>query len=49
MRQPNLVHVFADPPRMAALGDTFEACTWYRDHWTRDRVILCTATLNPEA
>lgn len=26
--------------RMAAIGDTFEACTWYRDHWTRDRVIL---------
>ena len=34
--------------RMAALGDTFEACTWYRDHWTRDRVILRTATLHPE-
>ena len=25
--------------RMEALGDTFEASTWYRDHWTRDRVI----------
>lgn len=26
--------------RMAELGDTFEACTWYRDRWTRDRVIM---------
>lgn len=32
--------------RLAALGDTFEACTWYRDHWTRDREIVRTATLN---
>ena len=31
--------------RMNALNDTFEACTWYRDHWTEDRVILRTATL----
>ena len=31
--------------RMAALNDTFEACTWYRDHWTEDRTILRTATL----
>ncbi len=31
--------------RMAALNDTFEACTWYRDNWTEDRVILRTATL----
>lgn len=22
------------------LGDTFEKCTWYREHWTKDRVIL---------
>jgi arylsulfatase A-like enzyme len=29
--------------RMAELGDTFEACTWYRDHWTDDRVILPSA------
>jgi arylsulfatase A-like enzyme len=29
--------------RMAALNDTFEACTWYRDHWTEDRVILRAA------
>lgn len=26
--------------RMASLNDTFEACTWYRDHWIRDRIIL---------
>jgi arylsulfatase A-like enzyme len=26
--------------RMADLKDTFECCTWYRDHWTADRVIL---------
>ena len=26
--------------RMAAIGDTNETSTWYRDHWTRDRVIL---------
>ncbi len=25
--------------RMESVGDTFEACTWYRDHWTKDRVI----------
>jgi arylsulfatase A-like enzyme len=25
-------------------NDTFEACTWYRDHWTRDRNIISTAT-----
>jgi len=31
--------------RMASLNDTFEACTWYRDHWTEDRVIVRTATL----
>ena len=24
-------------------NDTFEACTWYRDHWTRDRNITMTA------
>ncbi|MAU12815.1 MAG: hypothetical protein CL607_23530 [Anaerolineaceae bacterium] len=34
--------------RMAALNDTFEACTWYRDHWTQDRLILRTATLNTD-
>ena len=25
-------------------NDTFEACTWYRDHWTTDRNITMTAT-----
>ncbi|HET6453607.1 MAG TPA: sulfatase [Armatimonadota bacterium] len=25
--------------RMEAIDDTFEASTWYRDHWTEDRVI----------
>ena len=29
--------------KMASLNDTFEACTWYRDHWTEDRIILRTA------
>ncbi len=32
--------------RMAALGDTFECCTWYRDHWTWNREIVRTATLH---
>ena len=31
--------------RMNALNDTFEACTWYRDNWTENRIILRTATL----
>ena len=31
--------------RMDALGDTFEGCTWYRDHWTEDRRILRSATM----
>jgi hypothetical protein len=35
--------------RLAALGDTFEACTWYRDHWTEDRVIVQSATLDQGA
>lgn len=26
--------------RMAELGDKFERSTWYRDNWTRDRIIL---------
>jgi arylsulfatase A-like enzyme len=26
--------------KMAALGDTFESCSWYRDQWTENRVIL---------
>ncbi len=25
--------------RMTELDDTFAACTWYRDHWTRNRII----------
>jgi hypothetical protein len=29
--------------RMAALNDEFAACTWYRDHWIEDRVILRSA------
>lgn len=31
--------------RLAAINDTFEPCTWYRDHWTEDRLILRTATV----
>jgi arylsulfatase A-like enzyme len=29
--------------KMRSLNDNFEACTWYRDHWTEDRIILRTA------
>lgn len=29
--------------RMKSLNDTFEPCTWYRDHWTKDRIILRSA------
>jgi len=30
--------------KMKALGDTFEACTWYRDHWTDgNRSIIASA------
>jgi arylsulfatase A-like enzyme len=25
-------------------NDSFESCTWYRDHWTKDRNIILTAT-----
>jgi len=25
--------------RMQELEDTFEASTWYRDHWVKDRII----------
>ena len=32
--------------KMASLNDGFEACTWYRDHWTQDRIILRTATMS---
>ena len=31
--------------RMASQNDVFEACTWYRERWTQDRVIVRTATL----
>jgi arylsulfatase A-like enzyme len=30
--------------RLEAIHDRFEACTWYEEHWTRDRLILRTAT-----
>jgi arylsulfatase A-like enzyme len=31
--------------RMASLNDTFECCTWYRDHWTNgNRNIIRSAT-----
>jgi arylsulfatase A-like enzyme len=26
--------------KMTELNDPFEACSWYRDHWTKDRQIL---------
>lgn len=26
--------------RMKQLGDNFQKCTWYRDHWTSGRNIL---------
>jgi arylsulfatase A-like enzyme len=32
--------------KMNEIGDTFESCSWYRDHWTEDRIIVKTATLN---
>jgi len=31
--------------RLETLGDRFESCSWYRDHWTKDRHILRSATL----
>ncbi len=31
--------------RMALLSDTFEEGKWYEEHWTRDRVILRSATM----
>ncbi|MBN1877577.1 MAG: sulfatase [Anaerolineae bacterium] len=27
------------------LNDDFETCTWYRDNWTEDRIIVRTATM----
>ena len=32
--------------RMNSLNDSFETCSWYERHWTRDRIILRTATMN---
>lgn len=29
--------------KMESINDNFEACTWYRDHWTEDRVILTSS------
>jgi len=34
--------------KMEQLNDTFESCTWYRDNWTKDRVILQSATLRTQ-
>lgn len=31
--------------KMEELSDTFEASTWYRDNWTRDRIIIKTARI----
>ena len=44
----NLLYEFREmlKQRMDTLNDTFEACTWYRDNWTEERVILRTATLS---
>jgi arylsulfatase A-like enzyme len=30
--------------KMRSLKDEFKPCTWYRDHWTRDRNVIRTAT-----
>lgn len=35
--------------KMASIDDTFEPCTWYRDHWTQDRCILRGAKYPPPA
>ena len=26
--------------KMLAIHDDFKPCSWYRDHWTKDRIIL---------
>ena len=31
--------------RMAALNDSFQSCSWYERNWTRDRIILRSATM----
>lgn len=32
--------------KMTSINDNFEASTWYRDNWVKDRIIIKTATLN---
>ena len=32
--------------RMAELNDTFEPCTWYRDHWIEDGIIMRSASVS---
>jgi len=32
--------------KMVSLNDTFAPCTWYRENWTKDRIILNSATLS---
>jgi arylsulfatase A-like enzyme len=32
--------------KMHAINDTFEASTWYRDNWIKNRVIIRTATID---
>lgn len=34
--------------KLEEIHDTFEACSYYRGHWVRDRIILKTATLHPD-
>ena len=34
--------------KMDSLHDSFERCTWYRDHWVEDRCIIRTASLDPK-
>ena len=34
--------------RMETLHDTFEQCSWYRDHWVENRIIKRSATLESE-
>ncbi len=31
--------------KMESIHDTFECCTWYRDNWTENRIILRSATM----
>lgn len=50
IRDPNYQSVLSTfrtmlKQRMNALNDTFEQCTWYRDHWVTDRIIQRSATL----